>query len=67
MKRAVCCFCGKSEKIQDLISINIILNKNFEQQCLMCHKKCIAERLHSDIMLHPELQDALFYQCEKND
>ena len=66
MKRAVCCFCEKSEKIRDLISIKLILNKKSEQQCLMCHKKCIAERLHSDIMLHPELEDALSMKCEKD-
>ena len=66
MKRAVCCFCEKSEKIRDLITINLILNKKSEQQSLMCHKKFIAERLHSVIMLHPELEDALSMKCEKD-
>ena len=59
MKRAVCCFCGKSEEMRNLISIIIMLNQDNEQQYLMCHKKCIAERLHEDVMLHPDLKDSL--------
>ncbi len=59
MEKAECCFCGKSEKLQNMISIILVLNKNNEQQGFMCHKTCIAERLHKDMMLHPDLTDSL--------
>lgn len=58
-KNAQCCFCGKSEKQKNLIPIILIINKKNEQQIFLCHKKCIAQRLYKDMILHPELQDSL--------
>jgi hypothetical protein len=54
--KVICCFCGKNMEMFESVSIQIfpIFNKDESQQ-LFCHKKCLVEKLHKSIPIHPEL------------
>jgi hypothetical protein len=53
-----CCFCGQSlayEKAVQLIATTEGMDD--EKQTLFAHKKCLAECLHTSIILHPDFSD----------
>jgi hypothetical protein len=57
-KTVCCCFCGQPLRYAD--SVQLVASTEGmgdEQQKLFAHKKCLAERLHPSVPLHPDLSN----------
>ena len=48
----ICCFCGKTIKIDENIVIVIYNNKTDESQNLYCHKDCLKTNIDKNVILY---------------
>ncbi len=56
--KACCSFCGSWIIDEDLVQLLLSFKEAEEEhQTLFAHKKCLAERIHPSVPLHPELMD----------
>jgi hypothetical protein len=54
----MCCFCGKTLRLQEAAIISIQLNiQSAESQQFFCHKRHLVEVLDKSIPLHPDFFD----------
>ena len=56
--RVCCCFCGLFLPHADAVQLIASMGgMDGEQQNLFVHKRCLVERLHPSVPLHPDLYD----------
>ena len=54
----VCCFCGETLPFEDAVEMAFSAPENREAvQTVWAHARCLAERLHSDVPLLPDISD----------